>query len=355
MQGIYISAKPKEGRRPGRYELIWEIPNKMAYDYYKLLLIRRLSHIYTKFAGIKPHALNVPITVYSPEQATAVDRYWNEYTVNSLPFTTTYESMKYYQWLIKSYPLLDQLMDFPRDRSGQVILDYGCGPGNDIFRFLILNNAVKVIGMDVSYKALELARQRLALYDVDPVRLELIQGADSLESLPVESESIDHINCAGVLHHTSDPGRILNEFFRVLRRGGTGNIMVYNQDSIAFHLNVAYVYMIILNKWSGLSVKAAFARSTDGENCPISRCYIPGEFMALCNNAGFEVSYMGGYFNTSELYWLNKYTRRALLDTRLATEHREFLRKLEYDMKGYPIFAGKYAGWAGVYRIIRTS
>jgi BirA family biotin operon repressor/biotin-[acetyl-CoA-carboxylase] ligase len=26
MQGIYISAKPKEGRRPGRYELIWEIP-----------------------------------------------------------------------------------------------------------------------------------------------------------------------------------------------------------------------------------------------------------------------------------------------------------------------------------------
>jgi hypothetical protein len=26
MQEIYTSAKPKEGRRPGHYELIWEIP-----------------------------------------------------------------------------------------------------------------------------------------------------------------------------------------------------------------------------------------------------------------------------------------------------------------------------------------
>lgn len=268
----------------------------MAYDYYKILLIRRLSHIYTQLVGIKPREPDVPIKVCSPDDATSVDRYWSEYTVNSLPFTTRYESLKYYQWLVKSYPLLDQFMDFQRDRSGQVILDYGCGPGNDIFRFLILNNATKVIGMDVSRKALELARQRLALYDIEPDRLVLIQGADWLESLPVDSESVDHINCAGVLHHTSNPEGILTEFFRVLKPGAAGNIMVYNQNSIAFHLNVAYVHMIVLNKWRGLSVKEAFARSTDGENCPISRCYSPEEFSAICRSAGFRVDYIGGYF-----------------------------------------------------------
>lgn len=263
----------------------------MAYSYSKLYLIRRLLSIYKTIARIKYPELGISIKMLSPDEATAVDCYWNEHTVNSLPFSTRWESQKYYEWLVGSYPLLDECMDFDKGRNNQIILDYGCGPGNDIFRFLILNKARKVIGVDVSLKALELARQRLSLYKISPDRLELIQCSDSIDFLPIEGESIDHINCAGVLHHTTNPEKILREFLRVLKSGSSGNIMVYNQNSIAFHLDIAYVMMIIENKFSGMSVKDAFARSTDGVNCPISRCYKPDEFSAICRDAGFQVDY----------------------------------------------------------------
>ena len=321
-------------------------------DYLRLYFIRQLSTIYKTISRKKYPESGISIKKCSPDETT-VARYWGEYTVNSHPFSTRWESRKYFEWLVKVYPLLDELMDFYENRSDQVILDYGCGPGNDIFRFLIINNAKKVIGMDVSLKALELARQRLSLYEINPDRLELIQCSDSINTLPVDSESIDHINCAGVLHHTINPDKILGEFWRVLKNGSSGNIMVYNQDSIFYHLHIAYRVMITQNRYNGMSVKEAFTRSTDGENCPISRCYKADEFCTICRNAGFEVDYSGGYFDRMEPYFLKEFGKKAMNDKRLAAEHREFLSRLEFDKRGYPKFQGKYAGIGGVYKIYK--
>jgi len=321
-------------------------------DYLRLYLIRQLSMIYKTTSRKKYPELGISIKKCSPDK-TAVASYWREYTVNSHPFSTRWESRKYYEWLVKVYPLLDELMDFNQNRSDQVILDYGCGPGNDIFRFLIINNAKKVFGMDLSLKAMELARQRLSLYEINPDRLELIQCSDSVNTLPLDSESIDHINCAGVLHHTITPERILSELYRVLKNGSSGNIMVYNQDSIFYHLHIAHRVMITQNRYNGMSVKEAFARSTDGENCPISRCYKADEFSVICRNAGFEVEYSGGYFDRLEPYLLKEFGKKAMNDKRLAGEHREFLSRLELDERGYPTFQGKYAGIGGVYKIYK--
>ncbi len=44
---------------------------------------------------------------------------------------------------------------------------YGCGPGNDLVGFLLWGHARQVIGIDISRKALELARRRLALHRID--------------------------------------------------------------------------------------------------------------------------------------------------------------------------------------------
>lgn len=330
-----------------------EVARVQVFDYARLYLMRRLSSIYGRITARKIPEVNVPIRIYSPDEATTVDRYWSEHTVNSTAFWTRWESQKYFEWLVRDYPLVDEFMDFFDDRTGQAVLDYGCGPGNDIFRFLVVNSARKVIGVDVSLKALELARRRLSLYRINPERLELIQCSDSVDSLPVESESIDHVNCAGVLHHMTNPGRILSEFYRILKYGSSGNVMVYNRDSVFFHLHIAYERMIIENRFNGMSVEDAFARSTDGEECPISRCYNAEEFAAICRKAGFEVDYVGGYFNRSELHWLRKLGKKALQDERLSLEHREFIRKLEYDERGHPKFEGKHAGVGGVYKIYK--
>jgi ubiquinone/menaquinone biosynthesis C-methylase UbiE len=83
------------------------------------------------------------------------------HTIHSKPFITANESLHYLEECFKEYPLYRELMDVWGKHDDEVILDYGCGPGNDLVGFLAYSGAQKVIGIDVSKKALELASQRL--------------------------------------------------------------------------------------------------------------------------------------------------------------------------------------------------
>jgi len=58
--------------------------------------------------------------------------------------------------------------------------------------------------------------------------------------------------------------------------------MVYNRESIWLHLYTAYDQMILKNAFPGISLEEAFARNSDGVDCPIARCYSAGEFIDLC-------------------------------------------------------------------------
>lgn len=281
--------------------------------------------------------------------STVVDAYWGQHTVNSTPFESEEASLDYLEWRFQEYPLFRELMELWGDHSDQVVLDYGCGPGNDLIGFLAYSHAKKVIGIDVSEKALALASQRLFLHRVDPQHVELIKISDAEPKIPLENQSVDYIYCEGVLHHTSYPEKILAEFGRILRPGGTASIMVYNYNSIWLHLYTAYEKMILQNAFPGLSLLDAFARNTDGVQCPISRCYRPDEFTHLCAAAGFQTEYRGGYLSKFEMDLLRKLISQATNDERLLEEHKNFLKALTYDSNGYPLFEGKHAGIGGVY------
>lgn len=291
----------------------------------------------------------LPVKKVETETKTEVDNYWGQHTVNSRPFKTARESEDYLEWRASVYPKFRELMNLYGEHDGEVVLDYGCGPGNDVVGFAIYTGARRVIGIDVSPKALALANHRLALHGVDPERIELIQSSDSLSSVPLEDRSVDYIHCAGVLHHTSNPQTLLREFYRVLRPGSRACIMVYNRDSLWLHLYTAYVRMIVQGDFKGLSLTEAFTRNTDGEDCPIARCYQAGEFGDICREAGFECEYAGGYLSDTELDSYKKYAPAALKDKRLADEHKQFIGGLSFDAEGLPRHEGHYAGIGGVY------
>jgi SAM-dependent methyltransferase len=206
-----------------------------------------------------------------------------------------------------------------------------------------------VIGVDVSDAALELARQRLELHDVPEERFELIQVSDSKPEIPLDTESVDFFQCQGVLQHTSDPGSILKELHRVLKPGGEARVMVYNRDSVWFHLCTAYVTQILEGRYADLATEDAFQFTTDGPDCPIARCWRGEDFVALCREAGFEATFLGGYPSRYELEQLEEHRDRAIEHDRLGREHREFLRELERDENGYPTWRGKHAGVGGSY------
>ncbi len=299
-------------------------------------------------------SLPLPIKIVDDSQLTSADLYWGQHTVNSTPFKSTAASLSYLEWRFEEYPMFRDLMQLYGEHEDQIILDYGCGPGNDLVGFSVYSKAKKVIGIDVSLKALDLAAGRLALHHIDPARIELIRITDSNTTIPLLRDSVDYIYCGGVLHHTSNPEAILQEFYRVLRQGSEACVMVYNRNSLWLHLYTAYDKMILKTAFPGLSLTEAFSKNTDGEACPISRCYAPEMFIAMCKQAGFpRAEFVGGYLSRHELSLLKDLGRKAIEDHRLGTEHREFLRNITYDKKGYPMYQGKHAGIGGVYRLYK--
>jgi SAM-dependent methyltransferase len=287
----------------------------------------------------------------SADTGTDVDSYWGQHTVNSSPYVSVGESLRYLEWRFKEYPLFREFMDLWGRHDGEVLLDYGCGPGNDVVGFLVNTSARQVIGMDVSPRSLDLARRRLVLHRIELDRVRLIQTNDAAPSVPLADGSVDYIHCAGVLHHTSHPEALLAEFHRVLRPGGRACVMVYNRDSLWLHLGTAYVRQIIERTFAELGLEEAFRRNTDGPSCPLSRCYTGPEFLTLCRLVGFEGQYQGGYLSRDELAWRQEFAARAIRDDRLAEQHREFLTALTTDASGYPLYQGKHAGVGGVYHL----
>jgi len=63
-----------------------------------------------------------------------------------------------------------------------------------------------------------------------------VREADA-ESLPFPDASFDFVWSWGVIHHSSDTGRVIAEIARVLRPGGRLAFMVYHRTSITFWLN----------------------------------------------------------------------------------------------------------------------
>lgn len=127
--------------------------------------------------------------------------------------------------------------------------------------------------------------------------------------------------------------------------------MVYNRDSLYFHLYTAYERRILKGQFQGLTADEAFARNTDGPRCPISRAFRPPEFSQLARAAGFDVEFLGGYFADVELELWRELGAEAAADERLGEEHRDFLAQVSDDADGFPRFDGHLAGVGGVYAV----
>jgi SAM-dependent methyltransferase len=100
------------------------------------------------------------------------------------------------------------------DLTGRVILDFGCGSGQN--SFLLARRKARVVGVDISKDLVDLAARRLAVNGLAG-KAELMVG--SAHDLPLQDESVDGVLGIAILHHL-DLAASAKEIYRVLKPGG---------------------------------------------------------------------------------------------------------------------------------------
>jgi SAM-dependent methyltransferase len=121
---------------------------------------------------------------------------------------------------------------------GRDVLEVGVGAGTDFLQWV--RAGARARGVDLTEEGVRHVRERLALYGL---AAEEVRVADA-EQLPYEDESFDLVYSWGVIHHSPDTLRALEEILRVLRVGGTAKIMIYNRHSLSVYYKWIYYALL---------------------------------------------------------------------------------------------------------------
>jgi ubiquinone/menaquinone biosynthesis C-methylase UbiE len=188
---------------------------------------------------------------------------------------------------------------------GKDVLEIGCGVGTDGIEFA--RNGANYVGVDLTPNSVELTRERFKVFGV-PGQFEV---ANAEEGLPIPDASVDYVYSFGVIHHSPAPEKIVGEIYRVLRKGGTFTVMLYNRSSINYHVEIMFLRRLfkwcLLPKFMPRLIAAAtgfdrwkleghrnrllrskkltkeewISMNTDGPFCPLARVYDHEEAAAL--------------------------------------------------------------------------
>jgi len=105
-----------------------------------------------------------------------------------------------------------KLKKFIPQESGITILDFGCGAGQILKEIQKINPRAKLIGLDVSEKALGEAKKELPGAE--------FYGINDGEKVPVSDNSVDFIFSSEVIEHIYDTENAVSEVNRILKPGG---------------------------------------------------------------------------------------------------------------------------------------
>jgi SAM-dependent methyltransferase len=160
-----------------------------------------------------------------------VHDFWNDASCGEELYLAGSDRDGYTAQMRKRYELEPFLTAFarPEEALGLDVLEIGVGLGAD--HQLFAQAGARLSGIDLTGRAVAHARKRLALFGLESN----LKVADA-ESLPFAAESFDLVYSWGVLHHSTDTPRAIDEAWRVIRKGGQARIMIYHKRSLVGYM-----------------------------------------------------------------------------------------------------------------------
>lgn len=198
-----------------------------------------------------------------------VKEYWNAHPCGTQFTHLEWGSKNFFdeveRFRYETQPFMRDLMEFEKFR-GKNLLEIGCGLGTDLIQFA--RGGAHVTGVDLTPRSIELVKRRFELEEL-PVDARV---ADA-EQLPFDDDSFDVVYSFGVLHHTPDTQKAINEVHRVLKPGGKIIIMLYHKNSI--HVFLGAPLFSMLGRWKRRehSVIDDWIRIYDGAENPLGKAY----------------------------------------------------------------------------------
>ena len=199
--------------------------------------------------------------------------------------------------------------------TGKLVLEAGCGAGR--FTEVLLKKGAILVSSDLS-SAVEVNAENFPLTDKH-----LVIQAD-INDMPYADESFDVVICLGVIQHTPDTEKTIEDLYKLVKKGGTLVIDHYSFDR-SNYLRLARVYRIFLRKKSS-GYTIPYTQKLVKRYLPLHKKFSKNKLMSvLLNRISPVISYYSAFPQFTEAQQLEW----ALLDTHdsLTDWHKRFRNK----------------------------
>ncbi len=162
--------------------------------------------------------------------------------------------------------------------GGKSVLEIGPGAGGH--SALYAAKGAHMTSIDITFSRAQATQTKFDLLGDRARGCAALQG--DAENLPFPDGCFDIVYSNGVLHHTPDTERAIDEVYRVLKPGGRAVIMLYCKTSFDYWFNRWFCEGLLLGRmfrsrnWLGNATEWPGARKSQTVINPITRCYTRG-------------------------------------------------------------------------------
>lgn len=161
------------------------------------------------------------------------------------------------------------------DLDGREVLEIGPGAGGH--SALFARAGARMTSLDITLARARATRDKFRLLGERAQGCAALQG--DAETLPFADGTFDIVYSNGVLHHTLDTERAVDEVYRVLKPGGLAVIMLYCKSSWHYWINLFLCEGVLMGNafrhrnWLGRVTEWPGRRGSEAEINPVTRAY----------------------------------------------------------------------------------